>query len=125
MRRREDGKLVYAPYWVPDFPANLRALDDIVHNTGWKWLRNWWYRRSWSKLYFIGGVMVTRLGFEIVYQILKDGSIEYRKFTALLFLASKRIKEKLGLEAYLPFLWGCPDMWSASELSEMGVFVLG
>ena len=86
---------------------------------------NWWYRRSWSKIYSAQGVMVTRLGYLMIYEVLKRGSIEYRRFTALLYIGYKRIKEEIGLDAYLPFLWGWPDMWDPVELKTMGVFVIG
>lgn len=120
MIRGDDGRYRLPPMWIPDFPANIYALDDLIHNTGWKWLKKWWYRRSWSRIYPLpDDIWTNRLGHQIVYELLKDGPMDYRRFTALLFLCQKRMMEETGMEPRLPFLWG----WPTGPVP--GAFVIG
>ena len=121
MIRGDDGIIRYPPHWMWDFRASFHPLDNIVHNTSWKWLRRWWYRRSWSRIYPIqDGMVLNRLGWFMIHELLKDGSMDYRKFTAMLFLCQKRVLEATGESAGIPFLWGMAEMGPMP-----GVFVIG
>jgi len=123
--RIKDGRAIYPPHWLPDCPASFTALDNMIHKTNWIWLYNWWYRRSWSKIYSFHGVLLNHLGYQMCYEILKRGSMDYRKFTMLLYLGYKRIKKEMGINTRIPFMWGWPEMWSPYELATMRVFVIG